>query len=185
MFLPVPMMDELSETVIFRDGKMIPLLQNPEILINNEPVVVKHNFFTSPPFIFSVLLILILILAMLIKNMKLIRIIDIIIFLVFSVLSLLMIFFNFFTDHLQTHWNLNIIWLNPFIIVCMIMLILNKASTFWFRLVFILSACFLLLNFILPQEFEISFFLLAALLMIRSSVRADYSWNPLTLPPAP
>ena len=181
MFLPIDMKDELSEALIHRDDKMIPLLQNPEILLDFETPDVKPNFFTSPPFVFTLVIILILILAALTKSLKIIRIIDIIIYSVFSVLSVLMIFFNFFTDHVQMKWNLNIIWLNPFIIVCLITLILNKKATVWFRTIFFISAGFLLLHFILPQQFNISFFLLAIILLIRSSVRSEFEWNPLTI----
>jgi len=181
MFLPIDMKDELSEALVHRDDKMIPLLQNPEILLDFEAPNIKPNFFTSPPFVFTLVIILILILAALTKNLKIIRIIDIIIYSVFSILSVLMIFFNFFTDHVQMKWNLNIIWLNPFIIVCLIILILNKTGTIWFRTVFFISAGFLLLHFILPQQFNISFFLLAIILLIRSSVRSEFEWNPLTI----
>lgn len=183
MFLPIDMKDELSEALVHRGDKMIPLLRNPEILLDFEGPKIKPNFITSPPFIFTLVIILILILAALTKSLKIIRIIDIIIFSVFSILSVLMIFFNFFTDHVQMKWNLNIIWLNPFIIVCLITLILNKTGTVWFRTVFFISAGFLLLHFILPQQFNISFFLLAIILLIRSSVRSEFEWNPLTISP--
>ncbi len=179
MFLPIDMKDELSKTDILRSGKMIPLLQNPEVLLDFDEPVVKQKFFTSPSFIFTLLIILILILAGRIKNEKITRLIDIVINSVFSVLSVLMIFFNFFTDHQQMKWNLNIIWLNPFIIICLIMLLMNKAGTLWFRFVFYISSGFIVLHFILPQQFNISFFLLAIILIIRSSVRCDFSWNPL------
>ena len=36
MFLPIDMMEGLSETAIIRDEKMIPLLQNPEVLVDFE-----------------------------------------------------------------------------------------------------------------------------------------------------
>jgi len=186
MFLPIEMKDELSETVVHRSGKMIPLLQNPVVLVNFEPPVVKSLFLVSPPFVFTLAITLILILTGLIKSRKIIRLIDITIYLVFSILSVLMIFFNFFTDHEQMRWNLNIILLNPFIIVCFILLILNKTGILWFRIVFIISAGFLVLHFILPQDFNISFLLLAIILLIRSSVRCEFSWNPLNMkPPSP
>ncbi|MGD0756033.1 MAG: DUF4105 domain-containing protein [Bacteroidales bacterium] len=181
MFLPVDMKDELSKTVIQRSEKGIPLLQNPEVLLDFDAPVIKQKFFTSPPFIFTLLIILILILAALTKSSKIIRIIDIVIYSVFSILSILMIFFNFFTDHEQMKWNLNIIWLNPFIIVCLVMLILNKTGTLWFRTVFFISAGFIVLHIILPQEFNLAFSLLAIILLIRSSVRAGFDWNPLSL----
>jgi hypothetical protein len=181
MFLPIDLKNGLSEALVNRSGKMIPLLQNPVVLVDFRTPVVKQNFFTAPPFVFTSIITLILILASLIKTRKIIRIIDIVIYSVFSILSVLMIFFNFFTDHLQMKWNLNIIWLNPFIMFCLAMLILNKPGTIWFRIVFILSAGFLILQFVLPQDFNFAFSLLTIILLVRSSVRCDYEWNPLTL----
>ena len=181
MFLPIDMKDELSKSVIHRSDKMIPLLQNPEILLDFDEPVIKQKFFTGPPFVFTLVIIIILILAALTKSRKIISLIDIIIYSVFSILSVLMIFFNFFTYHQQTKWNLNIIWLNPFIIVCLVILILNKTGTLWFRTVFFISAGFIVLHFFLPQEFNLTFSLLAILLLIRSSVRSGFDWNPLSL----
>ena len=181
MFLPIDMKDELSKSVIQRYDKRIPLLQNPEVLLDFDAPLIKKRFLTSPPCVFTAIIIIILIMAALIKSRKIIRIIDIIIYSVFSVLSILMIFFNFFTDHAQMKWNLNIIWLNPLIIVCLVMLILNKTGTLWFRIVFFILAGFLVLQFILPQEFNIAFSLLTIILLIRSSARSGFEWNPLTL----
>jgi hypothetical protein len=147
--------------------------------------VIKQNFLTAPPFVFTMAIILVLILAGLTKSKKNIRIIDIIIYSVFSLLSILMIFFNFFTDHVQMKWNLNIIWLNPFIIICLAMLILKKDGLIWFRIVFFISAGFLLIHFVLPQNFNIAFSLMTIILLIRSSVRCGFDWNPLSLPSNP
>lgn len=181
MFLPIDMRQELSKTLIRRDDKMIPLLQNPVALVDFESPSVKPNLLLSPPFVFTMVLIVIMILAALTKSRKIIRWIDIVIYFVFSILSVLMIFFNFFTDHQQMRMNFNIIWLNPFIIVCLVMLILNKTGLIWFRIVFWISAIFLVLHFILPQDFNSAFLLLDVIILVRSSVRSDYDWNPLTL----
>ena len=181
MFLPIEMKNELSESFVNRSGKMIPLLQNPEVLVDFAAPPTKQKFLIAPPFIFTLVITLIMILAALIKSRKIIRLMDIIIYFVFSILAALMIFFNFFTDHQQMKWNLNIIWLNPFIFVCLITLILNKAGTIWFRVVFFISVAFLLLQFVLPQDFNIAFSLMAIILLIRSSVRCGFDWNPLTL----
>ena len=181
MFLPIDMRNGLSKTLVRRSDKMIPLLQNPEILIDFKNPQIKQNIFLSPPFVFTVLIIVILILAGLTKNRKIIRIMDIIIYAVFSILSILMIFFNFFTDHQQMKWNLNIIWLNPFIVVCLLMLILNKTGEVWFRIVFYISAAFLVVHYVLPQQFNIGFLLLDIIIVIRSSVRSNFDWNPLSI----
>ncbi len=184
MFLPIDMRIGLSKTVVQRSDKMIPLLQNPEILLDFGNPQVKHRFLTSPPFVFTLLIIVILILAAQTKSRKIIRITDIVIYSVFSILSVLMIFFNFFTDHDQMKWNLNIIWLNPFILVCLLMLILNKPGEIWFRIVFYISAAFLVIHFVLPQEFNIGFLLLDIIILIRSSMRSGFDWNPLSPPAA-
>lgn len=181
MFLPLDLKEELSESFVQRDGKMIPLLQNPVILLDYPSPAPKQNFLTAPPFVFTLLITLILILAALTKSIKIIRIIDIIIYSVFSVLAILMIFFNFFTDHEQMRWNLNIIWLNPVILICLVLLILNKTPAIWFRILFYISAGFIVLHILLPQDFNIAFTLMAIILLIRSSVRCEFDWNPLTL----
>jgi hypothetical protein len=175
------MREELSKTLIRRGDKMIPLLQNPVTLIDFEAPSVKPNLLLSPPFVFTMVLIVIMILAARTKSRKIIRWTDIAIYSVFSILSILMIFFNFFTDHQQMRMNLNIIWLNPFIIVCLVMLILDKTGLIWFRIVFYISAVFLVLQLILPQDFHAGFLLLDVIILVRSSVRSDFEWNPLTL----
>jgi len=179
MFLPIDLMNELSETFVNRNGKMIPLLQNPAVLVDFSTPVIKQKFLTAPPAIFTLIILLILILTAQVKSSRIIKLVDIFIYSIFSLLFVLMVFFNFFTNHQQMRWNLNIIWLNPFILICLIMLILNKAGTIWFRIVFFISAAFLVINFFLPQDFNIAFLLMVIILLIRSSVRSTFSWNPL------
>ncbi len=58
MFLPIDLQKELSETVINRDGKMIPLLQNPDVILDFDPPEIKKNIFLSPAFVFTYLLII-------------------------------------------------------------------------------------------------------------------------------
>ncbi len=180
MFLPIDLKDGLSKAVINRGDKMVPLLQNPVVILDFEAPVVKSKLITGPMILFVSLMILVIILTGVIKNKKISRRIDIVIYSVYSVLAILMIFFNFFTDHQQMRMNLNIIWLNPVIIVCLIMILLNKPVQIWFRTVFVLTALFLVLHFFLPQEFNLAFIPLAVIMLVRSSLHSDYEWNPLT-----
>jgi hypothetical protein len=78
-------------------------------------------------------------------------------------------------------WNLNILWLNPFILVCLIMLIINRRGVLWYRIVFYFSAAFAVLQFILPQSFNIAIIPLILIILFRSSIRADFTWNPITI----
>jgi hypothetical protein len=181
MFLPLEMMDGLSQAVVNRDGKLLPLLSNQSLLLQFDPPVVKNTFFTSPVFLFSLILILLIIQLALYKGKKLNRIIDIILFTVFSFLAVLMVFFNFFTDHVQMRWNLNIIWLSPFILICLVALILDKPWESWFKTVFWISSIAFIIQIILPRGYVFSFIPLILILMLRSAARAGFKWNPLGL----
>ena len=182
MFLPVEMKDGLSELQIRRQGKTIPLLTNPVLVVDFVQPAVKKNLFTTPFFVFCIVLIMMVILTGFFREKKSNSIIDITVFSVFSILAIMMIFFNFFTDHQQMKWNLNIIWLNPFIIMCLISLILNKEWQVWFRVVFFMTAGFLVSLVVLPQSINNAFVPLIGILILRSSARANFFWNPLTIP---
>jgi hypothetical protein len=181
MFLPHYLEKELSEAVVNRDGKMIPLLQNPDVIVDFPEPVIKNNFLLSPPCVFTLLFIIVVILSSLIKNRRFIFWLDMTTFLVFSVLSVMMIFFNFFTDHAQLRWNLNILWLNPVILICFILLIIKKQGVIWFRILFWISAAFLAVHLLLPQTFNIANLPLILILGVRSLVRSSFEWNPVTI----
>jgi hypothetical protein len=181
MFLPADLQSVLSQTVVNRNGKMIPLLRNPEILLDFPAPDVKSSFFLSPVFLFTLALIIIIIISSVYRSRKLNNIMDLVLYSVFSILAVLMVFFNFFTDHQQMSRNLNIIWLNPFIMICLGSLIMKREGTIWFRIVFFISAGFVILQHFLPQDFNSAFLPLALILLVRSSVRADFEWNPLSL----
>jgi len=182
MFLPLEMQVGLSETVINRSGKMIPLLQNPVYILDFDSLETKHFFIYGPSFVFTLLLIIIIVLSAMIKNKKMIKVLDISVFSVFSILVILIIFFSFFTDHQQMKMNLNILWLNPLIILGLIAIVLNKPFIIWFRILFYISGAFLVLHFILPQDFNLAILPLIIIIMLRSSVRADFDWNPFNSP---
>jgi hypothetical protein len=179
MFLPMYLQKNLTQTVINRNRKMVPLLSNSEILLEYDLPVAKTKFYATPIFLFTVLFILIVILSAVYRRTRLINILDIFLFSVFSLLSVLMIFFNFFTDHQQMKQNINMIWFNPVILICLLCLIIRKAGEIWFRIVFFLSVIFLPLIIIFPYAINSSFVPVLLILVLRSSVRSNFSWNPL------
>jgi hypothetical protein len=181
MFLPIHLQKNLSQAVVNRDRKMNPLLSSTETLLEFDPAVSKSRFFTSPIFFFTLLFILIIFLSAIYRKGRLIYFVDLILFSVFSLLSVLMIFFNFFTDHQQMKWNLNIIWFNPLIIACLFLLIFRKTGEVWFRIVFYLSVVFLPLIIIFPNAINSSFLPFMLILALRSSVHANFKWNPLSI----
>lgn len=181
MFLPIEMQRGLSESLIRRDGRMVALLKNPETILDFKEPQNKNSFYKSPPFIFSLFLIFFIIFFAVNKNRKLIRLADIILFLLFSFLALFMIFSNFMTDHWQLKRNLNILWLSPFLFVCLAAILLRKEWYIWFRIVFILCLISLVIQIIFPGGFNTAFMPLMLILVHRSSARSGFSWNPLSL----
>lgn len=182
MFLPEELQKVFSDTRIKRGEESISLLEKPVRLLEFDSPSQRRIFIISPVFIFSIILLIVILITGLSRSEKANRITDIVIFSIFSVLALLMIFFNFFTDHQQMKWNLNIIWLNPFIILCLISLIFNLNKLIWFRITFFITALYLVFGPFLPQEFNTSFIPLILILLLRTSVRSAFRWNPYTLP---
>lgn len=181
MFLPIDMQTGLSDAVISRDGKMIPLLQNPETVLEFNPPEKKQIFYTSPIFVFSLLLIGFILFSAFYRNKKANKILDIVVFSIFSILALLMIFFNFFSDHPQLKWNLNMIWLNPFIILCLASVAFNRDWQIWFRIVFFMALLLTVILLIFPGAFNNAFIPLLLILLLRSAARAGFRWNPLSV----
>jgi len=179
MFLPLYLQKNLSKSMISHDRRLVPLLASPETILSFEEPKVKSRFYTTPLFVFTLLLILIIALSTLIRKKIIMRIIDIAIYSLFSVVAILMIFFNFFTDHIQMKMNLNTIWFNPIILVCLVCLIAGWEGRIWFRLVFWLSVIFLPLALLFPFALNSSFLPIILILALRSSVHGRFSWNPL------
>ena len=150
MFLPLDLQKNLTQAVVNRDRKMIPLLSRTETVLEFDPPVVKSRFYTTPIFIFMLLFIIIVFLSAVYIRGRLINILDLVLFSVFSLLSVLMIFFNFFTDHQQMKLNINIIWFNPFIIICLFCLIFRGPEKYGSGLSFFLSVIYLPLILIFP-----------------------------------
>jgi hypothetical protein len=181
MFLPIEMQTELSEALINRNGKMIPLLSNPETILDFNTPLVKPNFFTTPVFIFTLFCVALIIFYSMVKNRRTIKTADIIIFAIYSSLVILMLFTNFITDHQQMKKNLSLLWLSPFVPVCLVAVILNKKWFVWFRIVFILCLISFVIQIAFPGMVNSAFVPVILILFLRSSARAGFSWNPLSV----
>jgi hypothetical protein len=181
MFLPDDLQKGLTRTIINRDRKMLPLLYPAETLLDFAPVAGKVSFLATPLFALTLLFILIVILSALKRKSPLMNYIDIALFLIFSVFAVLMVFFNFFTDHIETRLNLNIIWFNPFLILCLWSLIRGRKETPWFKISFFTSALYVVIFLVMPSLVNISFLPVLLILMLRSSARAGFRWNPMSV----
>jgi hypothetical protein len=183
MFLPLDMMAGLSETTVQRNGENSSLLEPAEVILDFAPPVVNPSFFLSPVLIFSLLLVVVIVLSLRFRQRAQNNAIDFTIFFILSLVALVILFFTFFSDHQQVKWNFNIIWLNPFIIICLIQILFNRSGKIWFRIVFGLSLIFLLAQFFLPQQFNPAIYPLALILLLRSWLRTGFNWIPYLFRP--
>ena len=181
MFLPIELQQCLSKTVIRTEGRIVPLLQDPEVILDFDMPVVKSSILLSPEIIIALIAILMMIIIPFLRKSFYIHSIDVFVFFVFSILAGFMFFLSFFSNHQATKMNLNIIWLNPFIILCLISLLTNKTGVIWFRLVFYISILFLVVSIILPQDFSRALVPICFILAFRSSARSAFDWNPFTI----
>jgi hypothetical protein len=181
MFLPIDLKNGLSSATINRNGLQVPLLQSPITVLDFPPIIIEQNFFTTPFFIFSILLVIVLFLSLHMKSRAYNNMMDFMLFFIFAILAILMIFFNFFTDHQQMKWNYLIVGFNPFLIMCLVSIFLNREGKIWFRIVFYITAAFLLGSLFLPQTFNAAIYPLLLIMMARSSARSRFEWNPMTL----
>ncbi|MGE5457551.1 MAG: DUF4105 domain-containing protein [Methanococcaceae archaeon] len=181
MFLPIDMKEALSQTKINRNTETVPLLGEPEIILDFEAPVMTNSYYSNPLFVFTMILLLVIIFSALIKSKMANDVIDVMFFSVFSIVAVMMIFFNFFTDHLQMRMNFNIIWLNPLLIFCLFYLFTSRSGRIWFRIQFFISALFLIAQFFIPQSFNLAIFPLVMIILVRSSVRSGFPWNQFSI----
>jgi len=179
MFLPDDLMLNFSLSHLHNNGKLTPLLQEPVTVLKFNPSSSEQKSPFTPLVVLSILLMCITVFSFVIKSKYFHNFMDIILFSVFSKLAILMIFFVFFTDHQVMKMNLNIIWLNPFLIFAFLSLFTKCSQKLWFRIVLVTSAGFLLCVFILPQSINTAFIPVILILIIRSAFRSGLNKFPL------
>ncbi len=181
MFLPDYLMSGLSASEVVRNGESQPLLGKAEILLDFVPPAVSRNFFTSPFFILSLILIVIIYMSLKFRTKMQNNILDYFLFFIFAILSAMMIFFNFFTEHEQLESNFNILWLNPIILAFFISILIGKGEKLWSKMVFFTTLLFLLVHLFLPQDFNIGNYPLILIILVRTMARSDFKWSPVSV----
>jgi hypothetical protein len=179
MFLPADLMKNLSLLNVKKDGGIIHLLDEPVTVLEFDPEIVKNSNITSPMYVFWTLLIITTFLTIFSNRKDILKIMDIIIFSIFSLLSILMIFFTLFTDHQAMKMNLNVIWINPLLILCFLSLFSKMYGKMWFKIIFFTSLIFLWSVPFIPQYIDRALIPLILILIVRSFTHSGFKWNPL------
>lgn len=108
-FLPYELMQLYDNTKI--EGK--PLVSSNELILDVVPEYHVKNRMT-PGLIFWLLFFIILLLQVKLSFFSRFKIIPVLYFMILGLFGWLFVFMWFFTDHLCTKWNLNVLWAMPF-----------------------------------------------------------------------
>ncbi|HNK75012.1 MAG TPA: DUF4105 domain-containing protein [Chitinophagales bacterium] len=120
-FLPDELMQLCDSAIV--DGK--PLVISNELILDVIPEYTEKNYIT-PSLIFWIVFIIVLLLQMKFSFFSRYKIIPVLYFSILGCLGWLFIFMWFFTEHLSTKWNLNILWAMPLNIPLMLFVFREK-----------------------------------------------------------
>lgn len=120
-FLPDELMQLCDSATV--DGK--PLVISNELILDVIPEYTEKNYIT-PSLIFWIVFIVALLLQMKFSFFSRYKIIPVLYFSILGCLGWLFIFMWFFTEHLSTKWNLNILWAMPLNIPLMLFVFREK-----------------------------------------------------------
>ena len=180
-FLPDYIFQILNQTQIKNNGKNIPLVKSSQIAVNSNHPVNKTDFTTycSPLLVFSLIFALVAVLTFYeVKNQKYNPLIDRIVLIIAGLFGILFFVMWFLTEHTVTAWNLNILWANPLHLVAAFNL--KKQGKTWknyFKITTIITAIMLIFGPIMPQQYDVAFYPIIAIILIRL-VRISYCKKP-------
>lgn len=144
-----------------------PLVSDTKIIVESTIEYEKTPFLLSPLLIFSLLLILVLILGRKVEKAKWI-IIDRIYFTIMGVLGLVTALLWFATDHGATVGNYNLLWASPLYLVY-VFTIGSDAKKWhnWLKYILIAGNVAMIFGFLLPQDFNLCFYPLIGISLVR------------------
>ncbi len=174
MFLPDYLMWNFDKAKIIINGKKENLIAKKNALFTATPVKPEITFYKEPLFVFWSLFFFIASLTIYqVVSKKYFPIIDVSLFLITGLIGSLIIFAWFFTDHLATVNNFNLIWANPlnlFIAFVFISKKLIKKINLYFLIYAVLNLFMLVFWVVLPQQLHISFIPI----ILSMAIRAGY-----------
>ena len=152
------------------DGKQIPLVQEKKELLAFDDVSEKFRFWTSPFFIFAILLMVVASISLLFQS-KAFMCFDRTLFFVAGVVGVLICYLWFVTDHSVTRFNFNILWSFP----SLLFLAFSRGRSKAYRLILKLNIAGIVLFLVgwkfIPQSFPLATIPIALLLGFRLLMR--------------
>ena len=173
-FLPEEMNLAFGKAVFIENGTETPLvIETNVILPRNESLIAKNSPFTPLP-VTAVIFILIAGLTLLAeKRKKALKGLDFGLFFILGWVGWLYIFLWFFSDHVATAGNWNLLWCFP-LNMPLILFLWKKKTPGWLRYYWLLITCMAVMvacfGWLLPQAFNLAFYPLAAIVAIRAGL---------------
>jgi len=172
MFLPDYLMWNIDKAKIIINGKKETLVAEKKVLFKALPVKTEITFYKEPLFIFWSLFFIIASLTVYqVISKKYFLAIDISLFLITGLIGSLIIFAWFFTDHLATVNNFNLIWANPLNLIIAFAFISKqtiKKLNSYFLIYTVSTSALLIFWVVLPQQLHISFIPIILTMALRS-----------------
>lgn len=171
LFLPIYVYQQLPYTSL--NGK--PLVRTDKLLLAEKPMDKPSNFFVSPLFWLSILLLVVLLVTY--KDFKQHtrnRFLDFSLFFITGIAGILILFLWFGTDHKATANNYNFLWTFPLNSVVAFLLLRKAALPKWIGVYFLTLLLFLLVSIVI-WSFKIQLFsILIIPIIIALAVRYSF-----------
>ncbi len=176
MFVPMVLMEACAGATFLRDSIRVPLVKETIILNDgNEQgdILPPTPWWLTPLFVGVLVFALALLLSWRdVKKKKVSRWFDMILYLSMSLYGMLLFFLIFVSMHEATSPNWNGVWINPFYLVPTVLMWIKSAKRVLYCYHFAnfaLLIAFIAGSLFLPQEFNIAFLPMIAILMLRSA----------------
>lgn len=184
-FAPEYLYNSLEKSILQNDSvPNIFLVSKTEILLEPQGVNIKlidyisknKNSFNDPLF-FGIIFLLLGIIVTLVKKRKrnyLIFIFDLILFSLSTIIGFIIFYLMFFSVHPCVGANWNLVWVNPFIIIFLIISLITwkfKFINVYHIVNFVAITLFFIFLSLIPQKIEVSFVPFMILLWFRSGHR--------------
>lgn len=176
MFVPMVLMEACAGATFLRDSIRVPLVKETIILNDgNEQgdILPPTPWWLTPLFVGVLVFALSLLLSWRdVKKKKVSRWFDMILYLSMSLYGMLLFFLIFVSMHEATSPNWNGVWINPFYLVPTVLMWIKSAKRVLYCYHFAnfaLLIAFIAGSLFLPQEFNIAFLPMIAILMLRSA----------------
>ena len=171
MFLPYKLFDAFENAKIIKGNEYIPFVSNTIIIHQSIDIQGGQSFRLTPKILFWSLLIVVFGMSLSIKkDKKIFKVLDTTLFLSIGVTGFIIAFLWFFTDHIVTKDNLNLLWTFPSHFIIPFIIFKNMKSQ-WVVYYFLFWLIFLILFLgswtILPQQMNYANIPIILMLIVR------------------